>query len=151
MYIYIGSDHAGFTLKEKIKEYLSSLGHEIEDKGAFNFDANDDYPDYIIPVAEAVASNEGSFGIILGGSGEGEQISANKIDGIRAIEYYGGNLAIVRLGREHNDANILSLGARFITEDEAKEAVKIFLETKFSGEERHMRRLKEIKEVEINN
>jgi ribose 5-phosphate isomerase B len=151
MYIYIGSDHAGFTLKEKIKEYLSSLGHEIEDKGAFNFDANDDYPDYIIPVAEAVASNEGSFGIILGGSGEGEQISANKIDGIRAIEYYGGNLEIVRLGREHNDANILSLGARFITEDEAKEAVKIFLETKFSGEERHMRRLKEIKEVEINN
>ena len=124
MKIYIGSDHAGYEMKEKLKKYLVSLRYEVEDKGAFKLDTEDDYPDYIIPVAEAVASNVGSFGIILGGSGEGEQISANKIDGIRAIEYYGGNLEIIKLGREHNNANVLSLGARFMTEEEAKENIK---------------------------
>lgn len=151
MRIYIGSDHAGYELKEKLKEYIKSLKYEIEDKGAFSLVPTDDYPDYIIPVAEAVAKDDDSFGIVLGGSGEGEQISANKVDGVRAIEYYGGNLEIVKLGREHNDANILSLGARFINEDEAKKAVKIFLETPFSKDERHIRRLNEIKEQEINN
>jgi len=144
MKIYIGSDHAGYELKEKLKIYVKELGYEIEDKGAFSLDRADDYPDFIVPVAEAVAKDENSFGIILGGSGEGEQISANKVDGIRAIEYYGGNLEIVKLGREHNDANVLSLGARFLKEEEAKEAVKIFLETKFSGEERHIRRINKI-------
>jgi len=142
--IYIGSDHAGYELKEKLKIYIKELGYEIEDKGAFSLDNNDDYPDFIIPVAEAVAKEKGSFGIVLGGSGEGEAMSANKIDGIRATEYYGGDLEIVKLGREHNDANILSLGARFINEDEAKEAVKIFLETKFSEEERHIRRINKL-------
>ncbi|HLP86542.1 MAG TPA: RpiB/LacA/LacB family sugar-phosphate isomerase [Candidatus Paceibacterota bacterium] len=146
--IYIGSDHAGYELKEKIKQFLVDSGYEVEDKGAFNIDVNDDYPDFIVPVAKAVASNKGSFGIILGGSGEGEQISANKIDDIRAIEYYGGNLEIVKLGREHNNANILSLGARFIEENEAKEAVKIFLETEFKGDERHVRRINKINEEE---
>jgi ribose 5-phosphate isomerase B len=151
MNIYIGSDHAGFELKEKLKTYIQSLNIEVVDKGAFSLDNEDDYPDFIVPVAEAVAQDNESLGIVLGGSGEGEQISANKIDGIRAIEYYGGNLEIVKLGREHNDANILSLGARFISEDEAKEAVKIFIETAFSQDERHIRRLKEIKNEEINN
>jgi ribose 5-phosphate isomerase B len=149
--IYIGSDHAGYELKEKLKIYIKELGYEIEDKGAFSLNIDDDYPDFIIPVAKSVSSNTNSFGIILGGSGEGEAILANKIDGIRATEYYGGNPDIVKLGREHNDANILSLGARFTKEEEAKEAVKIFLETKFSGDERHVRRLNEIKEEEINN
>ena len=149
--IYIGSDHAGYELKEKLKIFTKGLGYKIEDKGAFSLDTNDDYPDFIIPVAKSVALNPKSFGIVLGGSGEGEAISANKIDGIRAIEYYGENIEIVKLGREHNDANILSLGARFITEDEAKKAVKIFLETKFSNDERHERRINEIKEEEINN
>ncbi|ETB63743.1 TPA: RpiB/LacA/LacB family sugar-phosphate isomerase [Candidatus Nomurabacteria bacterium] len=149
--IYIGSDHAGYELKEKLKEYIKELGYEFGDKGAFSLIPTDDYPDYIIPVAESVANDSESLGIILGGSGEGEQISANKVDGIRAIEYYGGNLEIVRLGREHNNANILSLGARFITEDEAKEAVKIFLETPFSNDERHIKRLNKIKEQEIIN
>lgn len=144
MKIYIGSDHAGYDLKEKLKIYIKELGYEIEDKGAFSLEPADDYPDFIVPVAKAVVEDVESFGIILGGSGEGEQISANKIDGIRAIEYYGGNLEIVKLGREHNDANILSLGARFINEDEAKEAVKLFLETKFSEEERHIRRINKI-------
>lgn len=151
MNIYIGSDHAGFELKEKLKKYIESLGYKLEDKGAFILEANDDYPDFIIPVAESVAKDKNSIGIILGGSGQGEAIVANKTDDIRAIEYYGGNLEIIRLGREHNDANILSLGARFIDEDEAKEAVKTFLETRFSEEEKHIRRLKKIRIKEINN
>lgn len=142
--IYIGSDHAGFELKEKLKEYLVSLKYEVGDKGAFKLDNEDDYPDFIIPTAEAVSKNKGSFGIVLGGSGQGEQISANKVAGVRACGYYGGNLEIVRLSREHNDTNILSLGARFIQDSEAKEAVKIFIETKFSGDERHIRRINKL-------
>jgi len=148
MKIYIGSDHAGFILKEKIKEYLSSLDYEVIDKGAFELNPTDDYPDFIIPTAKAVAEDFSSLGIVLGGSGEGEQISANKIDGVRAIEYYGGNLEIVKLGREHNNANILSLGARFVGEEEALNAVKIFIETPFSNDERHIRRINKIDEEE---
>ena len=151
MKIYIGSDHAGFALKEKLIEFIKSLNLEIEDKGAFSLEPTDDYPDFIVPVAKEVSNDENSIGIILGGSGEGEQISANKIDGVRAIEYYGGNLDIVKLGREHNNANILSLGARFINEEEAKKAVEVFINTPFSNEERHERRIEKIKEEEINN
>lgn len=148
MKIYIGSDHAGFELKEKLKKYLESLSIEVIDKGAFSFDINDDYPEFIVPVAEAVVKDNQSLGVILGGSGEGEQISANKVAGIRAVEYYGGNLEIVKLGREHNDANILSLGARFVNENEAKEAVKLFIDTQFSNEERHIRRINMISKEE---
>lgn len=151
MKIYIGSDHAGFELKEKINKYLVTLKYQTEDKGAFILDDNDDYPNFIKLVAEAVSLDKDSFGIILGGSGQGEQIVANKIDGIRAIEYYGGNLEIIKLGREHNNANVLSLGARFVNEQEAFEAVKIFLETKFSEETRHKRRLGQINTIEKNN
>ena len=147
MKIYIGSDHAGYELKEILKKYLSELGHNVEDKGAFDFDVNDDYPDFVAPVAKEIENDKNARGIILGGSGEGEAMVANRYEGVRAIEYYGGNLEIVRLGREHNDANILSLGARFINEEEAKNAVKIFLETDFSNDERHIRRIKEIDEV----
>jgi len=149
--IYIGGDHAGYELKEKLKTYIQSLNMQIIDKGAFDLNNEDDYPNFIIPVAEAVTKDPESLGIVLGGSGQGEQISANKIDGIRAIEYYGGNLEIVRLGREHNDANILSLGARFLNEDEAENAIELFINTPFGGEERHKRRLDEIKNEEINN
>lgn len=142
MKIYIGSDHAGYDLKEDLKNYLSELRYEVEDKGPFVFNPNDDYPDFITPVAEAVARNpEHSLGIVLGMSGEGEQMDANKVHGIRACEYYGGNMEIVKLAREHNNANILSLGAKFVSEKEAKEAVKLFLETPFSNEERHIRRI----------
>ena len=150
MKVFIGTDHAGFELKGKLVPFLKDLGHEVVDKGGFELNKDDDYPDFIKPVAEAVAEEKGSFGIILGGSGEGEEMSANKIEGIRAAEYYGGNLDIVKLAREHNGANILSLGARFITEDEAKEAVKIFLETKFSGDERHIRRINKIEPTELD-
>lgn len=141
MKIYIGGDHAGFELKEKLKSYLNDLGHDVEDKGAFSFVSDDDYPDFVMPVAESVSSDKESLGIVLGGSGQGEAMVANRVNGVRAIEYYGGNLDIVRLGREHNNANIISLGARFITEEEAINAVKIFLETPFSNEERHVRRI----------
>lgn len=144
MKIYIGSDHAGYELKEKLKTFLGDLKYEVEDKGAFSFNPTDDYPDFVTPVANAVAKKDGSFGVVIGSSGQGEQIDANKIDGIRAAEFYGANMEIVKLAREHNDANILSLGARFVSEDEAKEAVKIFLETKFSGEERHIRRISKL-------
>ena len=146
--IYIGSDHAGYNLKEKLKQFLLESKYKVLDMGTRELNKDDDYPDFVVPVAQAVAGDKESFGIILGGSGEGEQISANKIDGVRAIEYYGGNLEIVKLGREHNDANVLSLGARFITEEEAKNAVKLFLETQFSGDERHIRRINKIDKEE---
>ena len=155
MKLYIGSDHAGYELKEKIKEFLGNFKYEVEDKGAFEFNSDDDYPDFICPVAEAVAEDKGSFGIILGASGQGEAMCANKTKGIRTAVYYGparnpqtdisGNiLDMITSVRAHNDANILSLGARFISEDEAKEAVKTFLETKFSGDERHIRRINKL-------
>lgn len=149
--IYIGSDHAGYELKEKLKNLLADLNVDIVDKGAFEENLSDDYPDFIIPVAKEVSSDKNSLGVVLGGSGQGEQISANKIDGIRAIEYYGGNLEVVKLGREHNNANVLSLGARFIDEEEAKEAVRLFISTPFKEEERHVRRINKIAEEEIIN
>jgi ribose 5-phosphate isomerase B len=144
MNIYIGSDHAGYELKEKLKIFLKDMGHEVTDKGAFKLDNEDDFPDFIIPVAEAVSSDERSFGIIIGGSGQGEAMSANKIDGIRATEYYGGDPEVIKVSREHNDANILSLGARFVDQESAEEAVRLFLETKFSGDERHVRRINKL-------
>lgn len=141
MKIYLGADHAGFELKEKLKSYLTDLGHDVEDKGAFSFVSDDDYPDFVMPVAESVSSDKESLGVVLGGSGQGEAMVANRVKGVRAIEYYGGNLDIIRLGREHNNANIISLGARFVSEAEAMNAVKIFLDTPFSNEERHVRRI----------
>lgn len=144
MKIYLATDHAGFELKEKLKVFLAEMGHEVDDKGAFEMDPEDDYPDFIHKVALAVKKDEDSLGIVLGGSGTGEQITANKTKGIRAVGYYGGNLGIVQLAREHNDANILSLGARFLPEDEAEQAVRVFIETKFSGDERHVRRISKL-------
>ncbi len=141
MKIYIGSDHAGYELKEKLKTYLSDLKHEVEDCGAFTLNNDDDYPDFIQPVAEKVAQNPESFGIILGGSGQGEAMCANRTAGVRASVYYGGTLDMIKVTREHNNANILSLGARFVTEEEAKQAVELFITAKFSEEPRHTRRI----------
>lgn len=146
MKIYLGADHAGFELKEKIIPFLKELGHEVEDMGAHTLEALDDYPDFIRPVAEAVARDAGSRGIIIGGSGQGEAMCANRVPGARAAVYYGGAVDIVVLSREHNDANILSLGARFIEESEAQDVVKLWLDTPFSGDERHVRRIKKIDE-----
>ena len=139
--IYIGSDHAGFELKAKLIEDLKVLGHEIEAKGAFSLNPNDDYPDFMKPVAQAVANELESRGIVIGMSGQGEAMCANRFKNVRAAVYYGGSIEIVRLSREHNDANILSLGARFIEANEALETVKLWLETPFSGDERHVRRI----------
>jgi len=147
MKIYIGADHAGFLLKEELKKILETEGHEVEDFGAFKLDPKDDYPDFVIPVAKAVSLNTRSLGIVLGGSGQGEAITANKIIGIRSAVYYGGSLDIVRLSKEHNSANVLSLGARFINLDEAKEAVRTFIETPFLREERHIRRLDKVEKI----
>jgi len=143
--IYLASDHAGFELKEKIKFYLVQLGYEVEDFGAHFYDETDDYPDFISKAAEAVSKDpENSKGIIFGGSGQGEAMVANRKKGVRAAVVYSFNENIVRLSREHNDANILSLGARFLSEDEAKQIVRLWLDTKFSKEERHIRRINKI-------
>ncbi|MDD5032573.1 MAG: RpiB/LacA/LacB family sugar-phosphate isomerase [Candidatus Pacebacteria bacterium] len=147
MKIFISSDHAGFELKEKLKIFLAELGHEVKDFGAFSFDENDDYPDFINPLAEEISrSPEEAKGIILGGSGQGEAICANRFKNVRAAVLHHFSEDIIKLSRRHNDANVLSLAARFLNEDEAKKAVKLWLETDFSGEERHSRRIKKIDE-----
>ena len=145
--IFLGADHAGFKLKEEVKKYLLKSGFEVEDEGAHNFDKDDDYPDFIAPVARKVANNKNAMGIIFGASGQGEAIAANKVKGIRATVYYGSNLEIVKLSRTHNNSNILSLGARFLTKEVAIEAVKRWLETDFSNEARHIRRVKKIDKI----
>ena len=145
MKIYFASDHAGFEMKNALKKYVKELGYEVEDSGAYELDPDDDYTLFIKRAAESVSKNpENTKAIILGGSGQGEDMVADKFPHIRSAEYYGGNLEIVKLSREHNDANVLSLGARFLSLEEAKEAVKLWLETSFSNEERYVRRLFEI-------
>ena len=146
--IHLATDHAGYELKNKIMDYLVGLGYEVSDHGAFEYNETDDYPDFVSKAAQAVSEDpENNIGIIFGGSGEGEDMVADKFPHVRAAVYYGGNLEIVKLAREHNDANVLSIGARFVAEDEAKEAVKLFLETPFSAEERHVRRIAEIEHL----
>ncbi|PIT89008.1 MAG: ribose-5-phosphate isomerase [Candidatus Levybacteria bacterium CG10_big_fil_rev_8_21_14_0_10_36_7] len=145
MKIYLASDHAGFELKGVVKKYLEEKGYQVEDSGAFSFDKNDDYPDFIQKAA-LQTSKENGIGIVFGKSGAGECIVANKIKGIRAI--LGFSKDNVKLSREHNDANVLSLGSQFVDENLAKELVDIFLSTPFSKEERHIRRVERIKKIE---
>lgn len=146
MKIYFASDHAGFELKNALIQMVSEeMGLAVEDCGAFSLDQNDDYPDFIKIAAAAVSDNpEENVAIILGGSGMGEAMVANRFVGVRAAVYYGGNPEIISLSREHNDSNVLSLGARFLTEEEAREAVTLWLEAPFSGDERHIRRIEKI-------
>lgn len=144
--IYLGSDHGGFEFKEEIKKYLYENGVEIEDLGANSLDRSDDYPDFIIPVAQKVAGNPGSLGIILGRSGNGEAICANKVKGIRAALCL--NEEMAKKAKEHNNANILSLAGDYMSIEEAKKVVQAFLDTPFSGDERHIRRLQKITELE---
>jgi ribose 5-phosphate isomerase B len=141
MKIHIATDHAGFELKTKLIPWLQSQGHEVMDHGAYQYDEADDYPDFIKPAVRAVILDPDSRGIIIGGSGQGEAMCANRHHGARATEYYGGNLEIVKISREHNNANILSLGARFMSESEVRDAVQLFLTTEFSFDERHIRRI----------
>jgi ribose 5-phosphate isomerase B len=148
MKVIFATDHAGFELKNALIEHVESLGHTVEDMGAHEAVSDDDYPDYIRPaaraVAEAGARGEEVRGIILGGSGQGEAIVANRVPGVRAVVYYGEPSDILHLSREHNDANILSLGARFLATEEAKHAVATWLATSFSHDERHVRRIRKI-------
>jgi ribose 5-phosphate isomerase B len=151
--IYIGTDHAGFAMKEKLVPFIKKLGYEVVDCGAYVLDPKDDQPNFISAVARAVALNpEHVKGIILGGSGQGEAIVANRFPNVRAIVFYGNpgifsKLDIIRLGREHNDSNVLSLGARFLGMRSAKKAVKKWLEIPFSNAVRHVRRIKETEAV----
>lgn len=142
--LYIASDHAGFELKSTLLKFFQEQKIDCEDCGALTYNDQDDYPDFIIPCAQKVAVSPNNLGIVIGGSGQGEAIAANKVKGIRAALWYGGNKDIITLSKEHNNANILSLGARFITIEEAKEAVLLWLETKFTNEERHLRRIEMI-------
>ncbi len=145
--IYIASDHAGFELKKNIIAFIKSTGQEIEDMGPFKFDADDDYPDFCYPCAVKVGQNPGSMGIVLGMSGNGEAIVANKAKGVRAVLYYGGHEEIVKLARQHNNANVLSIGAKFISQDEVERAINLFIETGFEAG-RHQRRIDKIRELE---
>ena len=143
MKIYIAADHAGFKLKNYLKKQLLADRYDIEDCGAFDFDPLDDYPDFIIPAAEKVANQPNSRGIIIGGSGQGEAMAANRIQGVRAAVYYDGPIDIVKLSRLHNNANILSLGARFLSVERATEILNIWLAEKFEGE-RHENRINKL-------
>lgn len=152
--VLIASDHAGFDLKEKLKPFIASLGYEIEDLGASWLSPDDDYPDYVIPLAKKISENSELKGIVLGGSGQGEAMAANRFKGVRAVVFNGqyepkDGRPIPReihLSRDHNDANVLSLGARFLNQEEAEVAVREWLQTPFSGDERHVRRIKKIDE-----
>jgi ribose 5-phosphate isomerase B len=144
--VYLASDHAGLELKSALVGWLGEAGHEAVDCGPAAYDPDDDYPVYVLRAAEGVIGNPGSLGIVIGGSGNGEQIAANKVPGIRAALAWTTETA--RLARQHNDANVLSLGARMYSTEDAVEFAKIFIATPFSGEARHARRLAEIADFE---
>ncbi|MDO8482605.1 MAG: RpiB/LacA/LacB family sugar-phosphate isomerase [bacterium] len=168
MHIYFAGDHAGFEMKQELMEFVRGLGHDVEDLGPHVYDAGDDFPDYVIPLARKVTKGEMGErgekgeevrGIIVAASGQGEAMCANRIKGVRAVVYYGpvsmkqtdadGKVFdLLASTRQHNNANVLSLGARFMSAEEAKSAVRVFLETPFSNDERHVRRLKKIDEID---
>ena len=148
MRVHIGSDHAGFELKTYLITALTEDGHELVDHGPEAYDAEDDYPTYCIPTAEAAVADSGSLGIVLGGAGNGEQIAANQVVGVRAVLAY--NLDTAKLGREHNDANVIGIGARMHTEEDALEMVRLFLATPFSGDPRHVRRIELLADYETH-
>ncbi|QKW06473.1 ribose-5-phosphate isomerase [Streptomyces sp. NA04227] len=139
MRVYLGSDHAGYELKNHLVEWLKANGHEPVDCGPHIYDAQDDYPPFCLRAAEGTAREEGSLGVVIGGSGNGEQIAANKVKGVRAALAWSEQTAA--LGREHNDANVVAVGARMHSAEEATRFVEIFLNTPFSGDERHIRRI----------
>jgi ribose 5-phosphate isomerase B len=139
--VYLASDHAGFSLKEYIRAQLIENGYTVTDVGPDTLDPHDDYPDTIRPVIEPLLGSENARAIIFGMSGQGEAMVVNRVKGVRAVVYTGGPEEIIRLAREHNDANVLSLGARFVEPAVAWERVRLFLTTHFSGEERHARRI----------
>lgn len=146
MRIHIGSDHAGLKLKAELVKHLSSKGHDVTDHGPHEYDALDDYPDFCIPAAEAVAKDPSSLGIVLGGSGNGEQIAANKVNGIRAALAW--SIETAKLAKEHNDANVVAVGGRMHEISFVKEIIDAFVNEPFSNDERHVRRIKKISDFE---
>ncbi|PIP55837.1 MAG: ribose-5-phosphate isomerase [Candidatus Zambryskibacteria bacterium CG22_combo_CG10-13_8_21_14_all_42_17] len=145
MKIFVGADHAGFKLKERLVPFLKKLGHEVKDMGAFEYNENDDYPDFMLPIANEVSQNPKEVrAILVGGSGQGEAMVANRFKNVRATVWYGGNEEILKLSREHNDANILSIGARFVEVENALKNVEVWLDIPFTNQERHERRIKKI-------
>jgi ribose 5-phosphate isomerase B len=144
--VYLGSDHAGFELKAFLIQHLTSLGHDVVDVGPDTFDPDDDYPPFCIETARRVVADPGSLGVVIGGSGNGEQISANKVVGCRAALAW--STEIAQLAREHNDAQVVGIGARMHAPAEAAQIVDTFLATPFSGGERHARRIKLISDFE---
>jgi ribose 5-phosphate isomerase B len=146
MRVHIGTDHAGFEAKAQITAWLQGQGHDVTDHGPHAYDALDDYPAFCLAVGVAVVNDPGSLGVVLGGSGNGEQIAANKVEGVRAALAW--NVATAQLAREHNDANVVSIGARMHEPAEVLRILDAFLETPFSGEERHVRRISQISAYE---
>jgi len=156
MRIGVAADHAGFNLKETVKSFLEELGHEVRDFGAHEYNKEDDYPDFIIPTARAVDVGEVDRAIIFGSSGVGEAIAANRVKGVRAFPYYGDSeplretekaeaiKGLIHESREDNDTNVLSIGASFVSNSEAKVVVKKWLETEFTGKDRHKRRIRKL-------
>lgn len=142
MRVYLGSDHAGLELKQRLVEHLRQLGHDPVDCGPAAYDADDDYPPYVLLAASRVAEDPGSLGIVIGGSGNGEAIAANKVRGVRCALAFSDDTA--RLGREHNNANVLSLGARMYDDATALRFAELFMTTPFTGEERHVRRISQL-------
>lgn len=148
MKIYLGTDHAAYELKEYVKKGLIEGGYDVEDCGALQFDPNDDYPDFVKIAAQKVASDSGSFGVVFGKSGAGEAMVANKIKGIRA--FLAVNEENVKLARQHNNANVISLGSILVPNEQAIGLVRLFINTPFPGEERHQRRIDKISTIENN-
>ena len=146
MRIHIGSDHAGLELKNELLAHLVNSGHDVTDHGPYEYDALDDYPDFCIPAAQAVAKDPTSLGVVIGGSGNGEQISANKVSGIRAVLAW--SIETAKLGKEHNNANVVSVGGRMHSIDQCKEIIDAFIATPFSNDERHIRRINKIAKFE---
>jgi len=146
MRVYLGADHAGFEFKQRIIEHLTAHGHEPVDCGAYTYDADDDYPAFCIAAAEKTVADPGSLGIVLGGSGNGEQIAANKVPGVRCA--LGWSVETAKLAREHNNAQVIGIGGRMHTEDEMLAIVDAFLTTPWSEAERHQRRIDILSEYE---
>ncbi|MEV5823828.1 ribose-5-phosphate isomerase [Micromonospora harpali] len=142
MRVYLGSDHAGFELKVHLASHLAKQGYEVVDVGPHVFDPDDDYPAFCLHTGTRVVADPGSLGVVIGGSGNGEQIAANKVAGVRAALAW--NIDTAQLGREHNDANVVAVGARQHTLDEATAIVEAFLTTSFSGNPRHARRIEQV-------
>ncbi|MFJ2212860.1 ribose-5-phosphate isomerase [Streptomyces sp. NPDC101062] len=149
MRVYLGSDHAGFELKNHLVEWLTAQGHDPVDCGPHVYDAQDDYPPFCLRAAERTAADGDSLGIVIGGSGNGEQIAANKVKGVRAVLAWSEQTAA--LGREHNDANVISVGGRMHTEEEVTRFIEVFLATPYSGAERHARRIAMLTEYETTH